>query len=321
MVLYLFDVSNHQGWFDTDLAIKEGYAGGLFKTSEDITYRDPTFCANVAACRGAGGIPGAYHFLRAGNGAQQARIFHSIVAAAGGPGGMLCSCDNETDATWHDTMDFYAEWNRLTGNHPLIMYSGAWWWQPRGWAGSSLTPYLWHSHYVSGSGYGSSLYASVPDSWWSPGYGGWGRATILQFSESATVAHRSPIDVSAFLGTIDDLRALTRGGTTIPVGDDDMAGETADYAASNVPNPVNGAATGLHVAVGDVWKHVDGLDVKATEALRVAQETLALVQQLTVGGIDPAILAAALVPFLPAAPSAAEVARAVSADVAARMVE
>jgi GH25 family lysozyme M1 (1,4-beta-N-acetylmuramidase) len=318
-MLYLFDISNHQGWFDVDLAIKEGYSGGIFKSSEGTTYRDPTFAQNVAACRNAGGVPGAYHFLRNGEGAEEARIFHRVVTASGGPDGMLCVCDTETDATWTDVQAFYAEWNRLTGNHPLIMYSGAWWWQPRGWPGATLTPYLWHSHYVSGTGYGSALYASVPASYWSPGYGGWSRATILQFSESATVTSRSPIDVNAFDGSIDDLRALTHAGTTTPIGADDMAGETADYAASNVPNPVNNAPTGLHVAVGDIWRDVESAGRDAADALAVAKQTLALVQGMTVGGIDPEILAAALAPYLPAAPTAGEIATAVNQDASKRM--
>jgi peptidoglycan hydrolase-like protein with peptidoglycan-binding domain len=56
------------------------------------------------------------------------------------------------------------------------------------------------------------LYQQVPSSWWKPGYGGWGEATILQFSEAGLVAG-AKIDVNAFRGTVDQLRTLTRTPT------------------------------------------------------------------------------------------------------------
>jgi hypothetical protein len=210
-MIWLVDISNYQGNFNVAQAGREG-----------LTYQDPRFDTFIPQIKAAGLIPGAYHFLRAGDGAAQARAFHARVASHGGPGGFLCACDNEKDATWDVTRAFYAEWNRLTGGHPLMMYSGDWWWNPRGWNGSSLTPYLWTSHYVSGTGTGSALYAKVPASWWTPGYGGWNTATILQFSSSATVAGQT-VDVNAFRGTLNELRALTGARPDTP--EDDMTPE------------------------------------------------------------------------------------------------
>jgi lysozyme len=221
-MIWLIDISNYQTGLDIDQAGREGYSAVICKATEGVSYRDPRFDTFIPQVKAAGLIPGAYHFLRASDGAAQARAFHARVAAQGGPGGFLCACDNEQDATWDVTREFYAEWARLTGGHPLMMYSGAWWWSPRGWPGASLTPYLWASHYVSGSGAGSALYAKVPASWWTPGYGGWNTATILQFSSSATVADQA-VDVNAYRGTIAQLRELTSAsGAIIPStqGDD-----------------------------------------------------------------------------------------------------
>jgi peptidoglycan hydrolase-like protein with peptidoglycan-binding domain len=62
---------------------------------------------------------------------------------------------------------------------------------------------------VAGSDLASKLYGKVPASWWKPGYGGWGTATILQFSSKGKVAGRQ-VDVNAFRGTVEQLRVLTR---------------------------------------------------------------------------------------------------------------
>jgi hypothetical protein len=208
-MIWIVDISNHQGSFDVAAAVAEGYSAVICKASEGTSYRDTRFDSFAAQTQAAGAIPGAYHYLRAGDGAAQARLLHSRITDHGGTDGWLCVLDNEADATWDTTVAFVEEWNRITNHHPLIMYSGGWWWKPRGWNGASLTPYLWDSHYTSGSGVGSVLYEQVPDSWWTPGYGGWARSTMLQFSSSARVSGQN-VDVSAFPESLDDLLALAR---------------------------------------------------------------------------------------------------------------
>lgn len=210
MVTYLLDLSHYQDGINVGKAVREGFSAVICKATEGYSYKDPCFSEFTSAATEAGAVPGAYHFLRSGNGAVQAQRFFNRVEDAGGPDGWLCVCDNEADASWATTKAFFAEWDRLSDGHPLIMYTGAWWWDVswRGWNGSSLTPYLWHSHYVSGAGYASTLYQLVPESWWSPGYGGWRSATILQFSSKASVAGKT-CDVNAFRGTREQLLALT----------------------------------------------------------------------------------------------------------------
>lgn len=235
MTLWIADVSNHNPGFDVARCEREGFSAVLMKASEGSSnsaggkYQDPLFNAFAYQVRATSMIPGAYHFLRAGDGVAQAELFYARIAYHGGPAGWLCACDNEVDADLDTTMAFYRRWNELTGDHPLIMYSGYWWWQSRGWNLTSLTPYLWDSRYVSGEGYASELFESVPDVWWQPRYGGWSRATLLQYSDKATVAGMTPVDVDAFEGTIGDLRKIARIGDDMEQTDKLIVGPGKDW--------------------------------------------------------------------------------------------
>ena len=208
-ITWLVDISHWQGNIDVARIAREGYAACVCKATEGTTYTDPTFARNTAAAKKARMIPGAYHYLRDGDGAAQARHFHRQVSRQGGPSGWLIQLDCEADGYGPEMTAWAKEWRRLTNGHPFLIYSGAWWWpRTRGFRGAGLTPHLWASRYVSGTDTGSKLYQRVPDSWWRPGYGGWEQATILQFSSTGKVAGKR-IDVNAFRGTRQQLAALT----------------------------------------------------------------------------------------------------------------
>jgi lysozyme len=198
------------GRHDVAQVAREGYSACVCKATEGVGYQDPKFDRDIPLIQASGMIPGAYHFLRDGDGAAQARAFLTRVAQYGGPDGWLIQLDCESDGYGPEMTAWAAEWNRLTGNHPFLIYSGAWWWpRTNGFRGVDLTPHVWHSHYVPGTGYGSTLYEQVPASGWKPGYGGWNEATILQFSDAGRVAG-ARLDVNAFRGTVEQLRALAR---------------------------------------------------------------------------------------------------------------
>lgn len=223
MTVFGVDISNHQAGISIEQIAAEGYQYAICKASQGTYFRDGWFDGWIPRIRAAGMTPGAYHWLENGDGGTQAKILYGRLVDHGGPSGFLVACDNEDNADWATTDAFVQEWAQVSGGHPLLMYSGRWWWAPRGWNGAAWTPHLWLSRYVAGSGYGSALYGDVADSWWSPGFGGWGEATVLQFSSSARVAGYS-IDVNAFRGAVDDLRALTSTGGTAPTIGDAMAG-------------------------------------------------------------------------------------------------
>jgi len=342
MTTWLIDISNHQGTFDVARAVSEGYSGVWMKATEGTSFRDKMFDTFARQVLDTEAVPGAYHYLRAGSGRAQCDAFYDRIRDHGGPEGWLAACDNEADASWQTTQDFFARWRELAGDHPLFMYSGNWWWSNgRNWNGSALTPYLWDSRYVSGSGAGSVLYTRVPASWWTPRYGGWGAVTVLQFSSSATVAGRT-VDVNAFRGSVAELRALARSGS----GEQPVTRRRSDMFLAYVAGqptivPTDGGTWYDVVTYEQTQEMVaDGIPmVRVTpqqmtlflslprpgqvhaavvEAVNAVRD---LVAGLSAGAVDVAALAAALAALLPVGPSAAEVAAAVADEAAARLVE
>lgn len=89
-----------------------------------------------------------------------------------------------------------------------LAYVPQWYWQSIGSASLAGLPPIVSSHYLTTTGYASSIYAQVPSSFWNS-YGG-GATTVLQFTDRATVAGMQ-VDVNAFRGTKDQFRALIYG--------------------------------------------------------------------------------------------------------------
>lgn len=244
-MLYGVDVhARYQAGLDIALLARQGYSFLATKATEGLgvvsvegftaaqfTTRMLTW---VAQTRDAGMIPGLYHYLRAQDGAAQCDAFMRIVERAGGPDGMLIQLDNEADAGWVSTQQWAARWERLTGGHPWLMYTGSWWWGPRGWPGATLTPHLWHSHYLSADADTipddpAAFAARIPASWWTPGYGGWTRATILQFTSRGDAGSLgNNMDLNATHLTREQLLTLTRPGDTMPTAEEIKSAILAD---------------------------------------------------------------------------------------------
>jgi GH25 family lysozyme M1 (1,4-beta-N-acetylmuramidase) len=182
----------------------------------------------IDQARQAGMVPGLYHWLTRIDGAAQARFFHNLVRRAGGPAGMLIQLDCEDDGYGPQMAAWAAEWDRLTGGHPFLIYSGSWWW-PRtgGYRGASLTPYLWHSHYLDADtdtipDDPQAFAGRVPASWWQVGYGGWTTPTFVQFSSRGDAGSLgNNVDLNAFRGTTADMQVLLGGTDVITVVDQD----------------------------------------------------------------------------------------------------
>jgi hypothetical protein len=184
----------------------------------------PNFATWIPQIRAAGLVPGAYHWIRRGSGAQQAQFFYNLVRQVGGPEGMLIQLDCEDDATYADIVAWRDEWRRLSGGHPFLLYTGGWWWDVAGrrWDGAAVTPYLWQSHYLSADADTfpddpAAFAARIPTAWWTPGYGGWSTATFLQYSSQADAGGLgNNVDVNAFRGTREQLLALTHAPGRAP---------------------------------------------------------------------------------------------------------
>jgi GH25 family lysozyme M1 (1,4-beta-N-acetylmuramidase) len=220
MVLYLVDAHNdYQSGLNIEQVAREDFSGLIVKATQGATgYTAPSaFDSWISRARNADMIPGAYHWLTSASASKQVDHFLKRLDAVGGPEGLLCAVDVEDTSNPPSegiARAFCDQFEQRTGGHPLLLYTGAWWWKPRGWDGESMTPYLWASRYVSGSGLASALYGKMPASWWVPGYGGWSRATMVQFSSSGKVAGKA-VDVNAFPGDLNDLRALTTNDRSI----------------------------------------------------------------------------------------------------------
>jgi len=86
----------------------------------------------------------------------------------------------------------------------------------RGFRGASLTPYLWNAHYISADANRTAdnpatMAASIPASWWTPGYGGWTRATVMQFTDQGDAGGlANNVDLNATTLTREQLLALTQ---------------------------------------------------------------------------------------------------------------
>lgn len=224
----LFGVDIHaryQGSINLALLRDQGYSFMCTKASEGTSIPSAAgltsaqfavrFLTWIEQARALGLVPGLYHWLKAGHGKLQAQFFHALVQRAGGPRGMLIQLDCEDNATYADVLDWAQEWRELSGGHPFLLYTGSWWWAPRGWDGNKVTPYLWHSHYLSADADvtqddPAAFAARIPASWWTPGYGSWPTATVLQFTSRGDAGGLgNNVDLNAFRGTREDLLALT----------------------------------------------------------------------------------------------------------------
>jgi GH25 family lysozyme M1 (1,4-beta-N-acetylmuramidase) len=231
MPIFGIDVSRHQG-LEVDWAkvrasgIDFMFARASLATTPDGTYRD-----NVRRARRAGvPVVGAYHFLyprSAVSPVEQARLFVDRIQNADG---ILTMLDVELDRnpktgetfvpTISDARSFATEFARLTGNHTLLMYAPAWYWN--GHIGnppaSDLGP-LCASLYVPVDVDDhdrpirmsvARAFGKVTSGFWKARHGGWKKATVLQFSSWGKVAgYGGRLDLDAFNGTVPKLLALT----------------------------------------------------------------------------------------------------------------
>ncbi|HSN23606.1 MAG TPA: glycoside hydrolase family 25 protein [Methylomicrobium sp.] len=212
-MLWVIDAhTEYQSGLNVPSLKAEGYSAIIVKATEGFGYTAPgKFDTWISQARSVGLIPGAYHWLNSSDPVGQANRYLDRI---GNPEGMICAVDVEdtgkgTVPSYNHLVAFANQFYSRTNGHPLLIYSGAWWWQPRGWNGVSISPYLWDSHYVSGYGAGSVLYQGVDESWWNGRYGGWPRVTLLQFSSKCSAGGiTAGVDVSAFAGTEQELRSL-----------------------------------------------------------------------------------------------------------------
>jgi hypothetical protein len=174
---------------------------GLFKASQGTGFVDRLLPGNIDGARAHGLLPGAYHFLEAGNGAAQADHFLACLGAVGGIRGLLCAVDVElqnstTGPSLADVTAFRGRWEAKVGKGRLILYTGGWY-----WSGHLGNPQqhgdlpLWDSAYVPGAGDPWQIVKGVTPGYF-PAFGGWSNYLLRQYSSAASIGGISPCDVS-----------------------------------------------------------------------------------------------------------------------------
>lgn len=220
MVLYGIDISNHQGNFDFAAAKREGFSFATHKVTEGDSYRDPYWPrARDQMREHFPGLLGGYVFCR--KSAHPEREADLLLEHLGDTS-IPIQIDYEDTVGGGSVQDLWARIRAIEdrGMRVFSTYVPRWFWQSRmGSQHLGDVPALWNSHYVTGTGYASTLYETSPGTiaaGWSD-FGPGMPVRILQFSEQARVAGQR-IDVNAFRGTESELRAVF--AANIPGGDD-----------------------------------------------------------------------------------------------------
>ncbi|WP_024874684.1 glycoside hydrolase family 25 protein [Saccharomonospora piscinae] len=208
------DISHHQGSFDVERAAREGIEFFIFKATEGSGFTDSRFAENLAKARRTGKLYAAYHYQRDGiSAAAQVAHVRTIV-----PRGVPVIPDVETNSGGVALTRDLVTRLRNAGYPVPLLYLPRWYWQRLGSPSLAGLPPLWSSRYPDNVVDDiRDEYADVPPHYWD-GYGGL-RVAVLQFTSSARVAGRSPIDGNAYRGTIAQLRALFQspgGGGSAP---------------------------------------------------------------------------------------------------------
>lgn len=209
------DVSNHQREFNFSAAKSEGFTWATHKVTEGTGYKDPFWPrARREMQQHFPGRWGGYVFCRTNTDPNREADF--FMEHAGGTD-FPVQVDYEDTTNGGNLDDLLRRCRAYTdrGYKLLPVYVPRWFWS--GHMGSpdlsGLPVEIWNSHYVTGTGFASTLYGNhsqLPQAWADMGGK---RVSILQFTEKALVAGQL-IDANVFRGSDAELAAVFGGATT-----------------------------------------------------------------------------------------------------------
>jgi GH25 family lysozyme M1 (1,4-beta-N-acetylmuramidase) len=212
--LYGIDVSEFQLRPDYAKVAASGISFVIARVGYGTSHPDASYLSfNKAAIPAHGLLPGAYHFLVAG---QDAATQADVFCAAADPNA-LHALDVET--TGHaDVPGFMARYRTHYPEKPLAIYTGRDLWKnATGGINGALYGPLWVAGYVPNTYVGAL--GSVQQEWPSVGknsgglpFSGWTSEVMMQFTDHATVPGiNGGVDGDYFYGTADDFRSLITG--------------------------------------------------------------------------------------------------------------
>lgn len=268
MVMFGLDISHHQDVFDLARAKREGIAFVIAKATEGSAFTDSRFNANLDAARSAGLLVAAYHYQRAGvSAAAQVAHIRAVV-----PRDVSVILDVEANSgSVALTRDLVARL-RSAGYRVPLLYLPRWYWQQIGSPSLAGLPPLWSSRYPDMvQGTLADEWDGVPASYWD-GHGGLPVA-VLQFTSSARIAGRAPIDANAYRGTAAQLAALL-GGEEDDVSYQDAYDAIRDFMGRKITNPREDAAPGTETSLATQLQFSDWRYVRTLNAVRAMVEPL-----------------------------------------------
>jgi len=201
MTITFPDISNYEAGISLT-----GVPAVLIKATEGTTYTSPDYARAAASAR-ALGIPwAAYHFLHHNSDpAAQARHYRAVAGDA------PCMLDVETagdgtKATVADCLTFADALSAL-GGRVRLAYFPHWYWQELG--SPSLVALA-----QAGMALVSSQYTTYSDT--GPGWNPYGGVAplIWQYTDAHSLNGYS-VDYNAYRGTVEQLRTLLNGGSTV----------------------------------------------------------------------------------------------------------
>lgn len=212
--LWGIDVSNHQKEFNFAAAKKEGFEFATHKITEGDFFRDKYWDRALDQMREHfPGAFGGYHFWRkSSHPERQADLLLSHIKDPSVPI-QLDFEDNDVprNSVTRGDLDVILKAISDRGMRVFSNYMPRWYWE--GWCNKfdlSGTPVIWNSDYgANRSGYASNIYPGNHDKGWANFNGH--PVALLQFSEKGWVGGRNNIDVNAFRGNDQELRALFAG--------------------------------------------------------------------------------------------------------------
>lgn len=189
VTLHLVDVSRYQVERPNPLDLAQARSAGYHIANIALTggrgYMSGQWAVDYAdRARQLGMGLSTYHWLDGRTpGADQASYTIARLAALGGPDRIAHSVDVEetgvngiTPPTWAHVRDYVNAVQDFL-QHPIVIYSGDWWWEPKGWGGVSLTPYLM----AQPNDGKTDTYPGDGSDRWAAGYGGWSQLSIMQW--------------------------------------------------------------------------------------------------------------------------------------------
>ena len=217
MPLYGIDISAFQDGMQLTKAAQEGYDFVIIRLC-DGTYKDPVFASHLQDAENAGLITSCYWYLRApSEGTTISQQVDVIDQQLGGRHDLGVWIDVESvDANGNKLLtgnDVWAAKRELEGRGYKVpgIYSGAWYWEnmPGGEPSMDGLGALWISNYGPNNyGYAAVIYPGDDSERWNYPLGD-KAPDILQFGSNGYAAgYPNVVDVDAYRGSHDDLKAL-----------------------------------------------------------------------------------------------------------------